>query len=97
MTAAKVLVIEDDEEVRKLLKAALEPQFELLITSNPAEALCLVKRESPYLVLLDLGLPPSPRDHKVGIQLLRNLKKAAPHTKVISGPPVRYQGGKPRH
>jgi two-component system, NtrC family, response regulator len=83
MPAGKVLVVEDDAGIRELLKATLEPEFELLVTSDPDQALCLVKRESPDLVLLDLGLPPSPRDHKVGIQLLRNLRKAAPRIKVV--------------
>ncbi len=83
MTSGKVLVVEDDEGIRELLKAALEPEFELLVTSDPDKALCLVKRESPDLVLLDLGLPPSPRDHKVGIQLLRNLRKTTPRIKVV--------------
>jgi two-component system NtrC family response regulator len=83
MTSGKVLVVEDDEGIRELLKAALEPEFELLVTSDPDKALCLVKHESLDLVLLDLGLPPSPRDHKVGIQLLRNLRKATPRIKVV--------------
>ena len=83
MTSGKVLVVEDDEGILELLKATLEPEFELLVTSDPDKALCLVKRESPDLVLLDLGLPPSPHDHKIGIQLLRNLRKANNHTKVI--------------
>ena len=83
MTSGKVLVIEDDEGILELLKATLEPEFELLVTSDSNKALYLIKRESPDLVLLDLGLPPSPRDHKVGIQLLRNLRKACPHIKVL--------------
>ena len=83
MTAGKVLVVEDDEEVQGLLRATLEPEFELLVTSDPDKAEHLIKCESPDLVLLDLGLPPYPRDHKVGIQLLRNLRKTNPLTKVI--------------
>ena len=83
MTSGKVLVVEDDEGIRELLKATLEPEFELLVTSNPNEALRLAKHELPDLVLLDLGLPPSPRDHKVGIQLLRNLRKTTPCIKVV--------------
>jgi two-component system, NtrC family, response regulator len=83
MTSGKVLVVEDDERVQDLLKATLEPEFELLVTSDPYNSLRLARRESPDLVLLDLGLPPSPRDHKVGIQLLRNLRKATPRIKVV--------------
>ena len=83
MPAGKVLVVEDDEGIRKLLRATLEPEFELLVVSDPNEALRLVKRELPDLVLLDLGLPPSPRDHKIGIQLLRNVRKATPRIKVV--------------
>ena len=83
MKAGKVLVVEDDEQLQTLLKSALEPEFTLLVTSDPDEALHLLTHESPDLVLLDLGLPPSPRDHKVGIQLLRNLRKVTHRTKVI--------------
>jgi two-component system, NtrC family, response regulator len=83
MTSGKVLVVEDDEGILELLKATLKPEFELLVTSDPDKALGLAKHETPDLVLLDLGLPPSPRDHKVGIQLFRNLRKAAPRIKVV--------------
>ncbi|MDN5940511.1 MAG: sigma-54 dependent transcriptional regulator [Nitrospira sp.] len=83
MPAGKVLVVEDDEDIQELLKAALEPEFELLVTSDSDKALHLIKRESPDLVLLDLGLPPSPHDHKIGIQLLRIVGKACPHIKVL--------------
>ena len=83
MTARKVLVVEDDKGIQTLLKAVLEPEFELLVTSDPDKALRLLKSEMPDLVLLDLGLPPSPQDHKIGIQLLRKVRGATPRTRVI--------------
>jgi two-component system KDP operon response regulator KdpE len=54
----KVLAIEDDESMRRLLRRALATQgFKLIAAATGTNGLQLAARHSPDLVLLDLGLP----------------------------------------
>jgi two-component system KDP operon response regulator KdpE len=72
---AKVLTVEDDTHIRRLLRAALHrADYEVLEASAAREALSLVEIEHPDVVLLDLGLPD--RDGLELIQLIRSRSKA---------------------
>jgi len=71
MTGApiKVLVIDDEPPIRKLLRMGLTTQgYEILEASNGRIALELLSQE-PALVILDLGLPDID-----GLELLRTLR-----------------------
>jgi two-component system phosphate regulon response regulator PhoB len=53
-----VLIVEDDEETRRLLARALRRQgLQVLTASDGAEGLDLIRRHAPAVVLLDLVLP----------------------------------------
>jgi DNA-binding response OmpR family regulator len=53
-----VLVVEDERDIRELLRRYLERAgFTVLTTGSGAEALALMQREAADLMLLDLGLP----------------------------------------
>lgn len=53
-----ILIIEDDKGVQKYLKELLsENSYSIATASDGVEALSLIKRVEPDLVLLDLGLP----------------------------------------
>ncbi|MFX5705456.1 response regulator, partial [Acinetobacter baumannii] len=68
--AAKILVIEDDLHIRRLVRAAVERVGNRAVEAASArEGLTLVDIEKPDLVLLDLGLPD--RDGLELIQLVR--------------------------
>ena len=55
---ATVLVVDDGEDVRRLLKIALERTgYQVLTAANGAEALQSMKARVPCLVLLDLMMP----------------------------------------
>jgi DNA-binding response OmpR family regulator len=57
-TPAKILFIEDDEPTRTLVCAVLvRSGYRTLEAATAEEGLSLVRRESPDLVLLDVGLP----------------------------------------
>lgn len=72
---AKVLTVEDDTHIRRLLRAALHrADYEVLEASAAREALSLIEIEHPDVVLLDLGLPD--RDGLELIQLIRSRSKA---------------------
>jgi two-component system, OmpR family, KDP operon response regulator KdpE len=54
----RVLVIEDDLSVRRMLRFSLrEAGFEITEASNGAEALRSLQAQVPEAVILDLGLP----------------------------------------
>jgi CheY-like chemotaxis protein len=53
-----ILVVEDDDEFRKLLEQVLVfDGFRVLTAAHGAEALTLMNQETPALVVLDLVLP----------------------------------------
>jgi two-component system KDP operon response regulator KdpE len=55
---AKLLVVDDEAQIRRLLRAALERSgHEVVAAEDARQALSLLGIERPDLVLLDLGLP----------------------------------------
>lgn len=68
--ATKILVVEDDLHIRRLVRAALERAGHQVVEAATArEGLSLLDIERPDAVLLDLGLPD--RDGLEVIQLIR--------------------------
>ena len=58
MTAAKVLVIDDEAAIRRLLRGALERGgYAVVEGTNARDALASLGIDKPDVVLLDLGLP----------------------------------------
>jgi diguanylate cyclase (GGDEF)-like protein len=56
--SVKILVVEDDKDIRDLLRTYLAMQgFEILMAADGEEALHVAQQEQPHLVLLDLMLP----------------------------------------
>lgn len=53
----KVLVVDDDPVIRKLVRAGLAADFEVSEASSCDEASAVFRKENPTLVLLDIGLP----------------------------------------
>lgn len=58
MDAGKILVVEDEVPIRRLLRTTLQAQrFEVIEAATAAQALDAARKDKPDLVLLDLGLP----------------------------------------
>ena len=54
----KILVVDDDPDILTVLKLRLKKAgYEVMVAANGEEALDLIKKETPELVLLDLLLP----------------------------------------
>jgi two-component system KDP operon response regulator KdpE len=65
-----VLVVEDDQALRRTLRATLRARtFDVLEAATGEEALSLISRGGPDLVILDLGLPGID-----GVETLRHLR-----------------------
>jgi DNA-binding response OmpR family regulator len=66
----KILIVEDDDEIRHLLQLYLQEKYEIMMADNGIAALKIVKQESPDLVLLDILLP-----GKNGLEVCREIRK----------------------
>ena len=54
----KVLVVDDDQEMRDLLSSLLEGEgYEVILGSNGEEAIELAEKENPQVILLDFEMP----------------------------------------
>lgn len=56
----KIVIIEDEEEIVKILKLTFQirwPSAEILAANYGSKGIQIVEKESPDLVILDLGLP----------------------------------------
>jgi len=53
----RVLVIDDDEAARDLLRAYLDDQYEIIDTGDPEQALKMTLEHKPSAILMDLSMP----------------------------------------
>ncbi len=75
MTAAKILVVDDEAAIRRLLRGALERGgYAVVEGTNARDALASLGIDKPDVVLLDLGLPD--RDGLELIPLIRSKSSA---------------------
>ena len=77
-----LLIVEDDPSLQKQLRWSLD-KFDTLTADDGESALAQMRRHSPAVVTMDLGLPPDPDSVSEGFKLLENLLAIAPDTKVI--------------
>ncbi|HXR07173.1 MAG TPA: PEP-CTERM-box response regulator transcription factor [Candidatus Acidoferrum sp.] len=83
MTRAKLLIVEDDEEIRTQMKWALANDYDIVLAGERAGALEAFAADHPLVVLLDLGLPPRPADPDEGLATLAELTASDSLTKII--------------
>ena len=75
---AKIMVVDDDEGILKLLKRFLASlDYEVILADNGEEALQRLN-EKPEIVILDILMP-----GMNGLQVLEKIKEQAPFTEVI--------------
>jgi two-component system NtrC family response regulator len=73
MTKPKLLLVDDDEDIRVQMKWALGSDYEVLLTGDRPAAIAAFTVERPVVTLLDLGLPPRPNDPDEGLAVLSGL------------------------
>jgi DNA-binding response OmpR family regulator len=58
MAEAKILIVDDDQDIRRLLGHRLKSEgFEAVFAGDAIAAVNAARKEEPDLILLDLGLP----------------------------------------
>lgn len=87
----KLLIVDDDEEIRTQMKWALARDYEVLLADDRAGAVESFRANLPAVVLLDLGLPPHPANPEEGLAALTDLLAINSQAKIII---VTGQGGK---
>lgn len=75
----KILLVDDEEGIRKVLGISLKDSgYEVLTAESGAEALRIFSKERPPIVLTDIKMPGMD-----GIELLQRIKEERPETEVI--------------
>jgi two-component system NtrC family response regulator len=79
----KLLVVDDDEDLRTQMKWALIGDYDVFLAEDRSSAAAAMNREQPLVVTLDLGLPPEPAGVEEGFAVLDEILGEYPDTKVI--------------
>jgi len=79
----RLLLVDDDEDIRSQMKWALAADYELSFAHDGAGALESFRQHRPLVTLLDLGLPPRPNDSDVGLATLAELLSLDARAKFI--------------
>lgn len=77
-----LLIVEDDPALQKQMRWSFD-QYETLVAADRESALNQLRRHSPAVVTMDLGLPPDADSVSEGFLLLEQMLSLAPETKVI--------------
>jgi DNA-binding NtrC family response regulator len=76
---AKILIVDDDENVRKTMKAILEDEnYRVEIATNGKQAIQMSNEKMYNLAFLDIRLP-----DMEGVELLKLMKEYVPRTRKI--------------
>ena len=78
----RLLIVEDDLGLQKQLKWCFD-SYEVLQATSRAEALAMMRRFEPPVVLQDLGLPPDPSGVSEGMATMKELLQLEPKVKII--------------
>ena len=77
--ADRILIVDDEEDIRVVLKISLSDLgYEVYTAENGEEALRIIEEVTPPIVLTDIRMPVMD-----GIELLRKIKQEDPETEVI--------------
>lgn len=78
----QLLVVEDDPALQKQIRWSFD-QYNVLLASDRESALSQVRRHTPAVITMDLGLPPDGDGVTEGFKLLEQILTTVPDTKVI--------------
>ena len=79
----KLLIVDDNEDIRQQLKWGLNQDFQVLLAADANQALATFKSERPNVVVLDLGLPPHADSSVEGFRCLEEMLVLNPAVKIV--------------
>ena len=79
----RLLVVDDDADLRGQMRWALADEFEVSLAGDREEALARARDDQPAVITLDLGLPPHPGGVEEGFATLEALRFADAAAKVV--------------
>lgn len=79
----KLLIVDDDDEIRTQMKWALSQDYDVLVAEDRASALKVFAEQHPPVTLLDLGLPPHPGTPEEGMAALAEMLEHDQRAKII--------------
>src|SRR5579872_5017249 len=83
MQRRKLLILENDKALRRELEQIFS-DLEVTSTETSDQALVLIRRIEPDVVLFDLGTAREPAGGAPSLELLRHMLNLAPDTKIIA-------------
>ncbi|SFM69564.1 PEP-CTERM-box response regulator transcription factor [Marinobacter pelagius] len=83
VVSKRLLIVEDDPGLQSQMRWCFSDELEVSVASDRESALATLRRMEPEVVTLDLGLPPDPGGASEGFQLLEDILRLSPLTKVI--------------
>ncbi|MEN6319746.1 MAG: PEP-CTERM-box response regulator transcription factor [Syntrophaceae bacterium] len=83
MKKPKLLIVDDDEDLRTQMRWALAENYDVLLAEDRQSALNLMRKGQPAVITLDLGLPPAPAGVEEGFAALDEILNEYDNTKVI--------------
>lgn len=75
----KVLIVDDEDDVRTVLEAMLDGEFEVLSASNGEMAIDIAYKERPEVIILDYMMP-----GMNGGAVAAAIRRLAPGTRIIA-------------
>jgi len=79
----KILLVDDDENILKQMRWALEPDYDVFTISDEGEAMSAFEKEKPAVVTLDLSLNPHNPADLGGMRLLEQILSQEPSTRAL--------------
>ncbi|MEK0448200.1 MAG: Transcriptional regulatory protein ZraR [Verrucomicrobiota bacterium] len=79
----KLLIVDDDTEIRTQMKWALAAEYEVVLAEDRESAMDAFRNHRPAVVTLDLGLPPNPNSTDEGLAALSAILAEDKNAKVI--------------
>jgi DNA-binding response OmpR family regulator len=76
--ARTIMVVDDEEDLRRIIARMLAPQGEIVEACDGAEAVRLLRQKTPDLLLLDVTLPDGS-----GLDVLKEARAIAPNLPVL--------------
>jgi len=83
MVMEKLLITDDNEEIRTQLKWGFNKEYALILAKDGKETLTLFKKNAPRVATLDLGLPPHESGTEEGFRCLQEMLRHNPAAKII--------------